>query len=225
MAVQIIRTSEMTKPSLVLTIYGQGGTGKTTLAATSPSPIFLDAEEGTKALGARGIDVPVVNVKHWKDVQEAWGLISASTDYQTVVIDPMDAFLNLLVEDLKGGGDMTLQKWGFAKDRLRKFIWAVKKSGKHVVFVAHEDEKEDEGKLVRRPKLAANMSGELVDLCDVVGHLRVGEGGKRELLVQPTEKWVAKDRFAALGDKVAAPNVSEMVALIHAAYDKPPFVS
>jgi hypothetical protein len=44
-------------------------------------------------------------------------------------------------------------------------------------------------------------------------------------LVQPTEKWVAKDRFDALGDKVAAPNVSEMVALIHAAYDKPPFVS
>ncbi len=222
MAVEIKMTSQLNKPTLVFCCYGAGGVGKTTLGSTAPGVVMIDAEESSKALGARGIDVAVANVKSWKDVQEAWGAISKS-EYQTVVIDPVDAFLGLLIDEVKGSGDMSLRLWGVAKDRMKKFVWAVKSSGKHVVFIAHEEEKPDEDKILRRPKLSANLSSELVNLCDVVGHLRIGEGGKRELLVQPKEKYTAKDRFAALGDVIKEPNVTQMIKTIHAAYDKPPF--
>lgn len=221
--IAIKRTSETGKPSLVLTIYGQGGVGKSTLAATAPAPIFIDAEEGVKAFRARGIDVPVISVKTWDDVRQAWELIADKPEYQTVVIDPMDEFLNMLIEQVSGGGSMSLPKWGEAKNVMRKFIRAVKNSGKHVVFVAHETEKVDGDVLIREPKLAANLSGELVDLCDVVGHLRIDKSGARVLRVQPEEKYRAKDRYDAFKNVIEKPDVSKMVAAIHVAYDKPPF--
>lgn len=223
MSVVIQRTTDAKEPSLVLCIYSQGGVGKTTLATTAPKPIILDSENGSKALGARGIDVPVIHLKSWGDVQDAWKLVKDDAAYQSVIIDPVGAFLDLLVENEKVGGDMNLKKWGQAKERMRRFIWTVKDSGKHVVFVAHEKEEKDDEQVLRRPMLQANLWQELVNLCDVVGHLRIDSTGKRALRVQPEQKYYAKDRFDALGNQVDSPNITEMIAKIHAAYNKPPF--
>ena len=230
MSIQIVRSTEAKAPSLVMCIYSMGGVGKTTLATTAPKPIFLDAENGTKALGARGIDVPIINLKSWADVAEAWGMIKDSKEYETVVIDPIGSFLDLLVESVRGGADMNLKKWGEAKDRMRRFIITVKDSGKHVAFIAHEKEEKDDDQVLRRPMLQANLWQELVNLCDGVGHLRVDAQGKRLLRVQPEHKYYAKDRFDALGDLVFVPDISEsrdvianMIKTVHTAYDKPPF--
>lgn len=223
MTVSITRTKDAKAPPLVLTIYSQGGVGKSTLAATSPNPVFLDSEQGTKAFGARGIDVPVVHIASWADVSEAWQLVKNEKTFETIVIDPVGTFLDLLVEEVKMGGDMNLKKWGEVKDRMRRFIWTVKDSGKHVVFVAHEKEEKDDEQVLRRPLLAANLWQELVNLCDVVGHLRIDAAGKRTLRVQPELKCYAKDRFDALGSLIENPNIKEIIKKVHDAYDKPPF--
>lgn len=230
MPIQIIRSTEMKAPSLVMCIYGPGGVGKSTLASTAPKPIFIDAEEGTKAFGARGIDVPVINIKKWSDVQEAWSAIKDDKSFETVVIDPVGAFLDCLIDQVKAGSEMNIKKWGEAKDKMRKFIWTVKSSGKHVIFVAHEELKGDEDVQLRQPLLAANLSQELVNLCDVVGHYRVDNNNKRSILVRPDGKFSAKDRFDALGKLVDVPDLKEdktviakMIQKIHASYDKPPF--
>jgi len=221
MPVQIQRTIDAKEPSLVLTIYSRGGVGKTTLATTAPSPLIIDAEDGTKALGARGIDVPVIHVKTWQDVQEAWKMVKDDKKFQTIIIDPVGAFLDLLIENEKSGGEMNLKKWGSVKDRMRRFIWAVKDSGKHIVWVAHEKEVPDEDLQLRRPLLQANLGQELVNLCDVVGHLRIDNSGKRSLLVQPDQKYEAKDRFDSLGKLIQEPNITSMIQKIHESYKKP----
>jgi len=223
MPVEIKRTSTMTAPSLVLCVYGQGGVGKTTLAATAPKPIIIDSEEGVKAFRARGIDVPYIAVSSWKDVREAWKLIQESDEYETIVVDPVGVFMNLIIDDVSGGGSMNIGKWGTAKKNMREFIWAIKSSGKHAVFVAHEEETPDEDALIRAPKMATKLSSELVDMCDVVGHLRVGEGGQREMLVQPDTKYKAKDRYDAFDVILENPNITEMITAIHAKYEEPPF--
>lgn len=221
MSVVIQSTRDAKAPSLVLCIYSQGGVGKTTLSTTAPKPVIVDAENGSKALGARGINVPVAHVKSWADVQDAWKLVKDDNAFQTVIIDPVGAFLDLLIENEKAGGEMSLKKWGSVKDRMKKFIWAVKDSGKHVVFVAHEKEEKDDEQVLRRPMLNANLWQELVNLCDVVGHLRVDSAGKRTLRVQPEPKYYAKDRFACLGDLIESPSITSMVAKVHAAYETP----
>lgn len=223
MPVSIIRSTDAKAPALVMCLYGKGGVGKTTLATTAPDPIFIDAEQGTKSLGARGIDVPIIHVSSWTDVIDAWKLIKDDKAFKTVVVDPIDKFLDLLIDSEKAGGEMNIKRWGAVKDRMRRFVWAVKDSGKHVIFIAHEDKDKDDDQQLRRPKLAVNLSGELVDLCDVVGYLRVGDAKKRTLVVQPEPKYEAKDRFDVLGDTIEEPNVKEIVAKIHAAYNKPPF--
>lgn len=225
--IEITTTRKQAKPSFVSCIYGKGGVGKTSLAATSPSPIFIDAEEGTKGLGARGIDIPVIQVNSWLEVGEAWNAVKTDESYETVVIDPTGAFMNLLIEEVKKGGSnpgtMNQDKWGKVKERFRAFIWAVKRSGRHVVFVAHEKIDKDEEIMLRSPEVSANMHKELVNLCDIVGHLRIEANDKRTLLVQPDSKYDAKDRFGILGNKIEDPNVSDMIRLIHSKWDDPPF--
>lgn len=220
MPIQIQRTTELTEPRLIACIYGQGGVGKSTLAATAPYPIFIDAEQGTKAFAARGIDVAVAMVRSWAQVVETFMLIKNDKTYETIVIDPVDRFLDLLIDEVRNGGDMNLKKYGEVKERMRKFIWAAKESGKHVVFVAHETKDKDDDQQIRSPMLHVNLAKELVNLCDVVGHLRVDNEGIRALRVQPEPKYEAKDRFDALGQLIKNPNIADIIAHIHAKYTK-----
>ena len=45
-------TSEIIpEENLVMIVYGKGGTGKTTFAASAPKPLILDFENGSKYLG------------------------------------------------------------------------------------------------------------------------------------------------------------------------------
>lgn len=223
MPISIVRSTDAKTPSLILCIYSMGGVGKTTLATTAPKPILLDSENGSKALGARGIDLPIIHVKSWVDVQDAWKLVKDDDHFATIIVDPVGTFLDLLVDYTKAGGEMNLKKWGDAKLSMKRFIQTVKDSGKHIVFVAHEKEEKDDDQVLRRPLLQANLWNELVNACDVVGHLRVDATGKRSLRVQPEQKYYAKDRYDALGENIESPNITNMIAKIHSAYNKPPF--
>lgn len=219
MALQIIQTKSLSRPSLVACVYGLGGSGKTTLATTAPKPIFIDSEEGTKSLGARGIDVPVIMVKSWKDVGEAWNMIKDNKEYETVVIDPTGQFLELLIEEIAGGGVMDLRKWGDAKARFRKFLWTVKSSGKNVLFIAHDDKKPDDQAILRSPKVSANLSDELVNMCDIVGYLFV-HNNTRIMRIQPTLKITAKDRFDLGTESIENPNIVDIIQKIYKKFDK-----
>ena len=99
--------STISKPAdraVFVTILGEAGLGKTSLAASFPKPIFLRAEDGLQAipLENRPDAFPVI-----KKESELWEqlmtLIKEDHDYKTVVIDSVTALERLFVQSVIEG--------------------------------------------------------------------------------------------------------------------------
>lgn len=73
---------------LRLVLYGVDGLGKTTFAASAPSPIFIAAEDGTGELDVQRMP----DIRSWSDVLEAVDELAVREHpFKTVVIDTLDA--------------------------------------------------------------------------------------------------------------------------------------
>lgn len=201
------------KPSILMVVYGEGGVGKTTFAASSPRPIIADCENGSKYFGLRGIESDVALIEKWDDMQEFLE-IALTDNYDTIIIDPIGELMEKLTHYMVGradsklvqrDGNPTMAGWGWLKQTMRTFLKTMRDSGKNVVVVAHVQEKEDEGRIVKRPMVATKLSEELVNMVDVVGYMTTvndSETGdtKRIIIVDPaSDKYVAKDRTGRLG--------------------------
>lgn len=209
------------KPPVVMLVYGQGGVGKTTFGASAPNPILMDCENGAKYFGLRGIELDVAVIESWKDVEEFYKEVKAS-DYDTVVIDPIGELMEKLKTHMVSqrnaklvmrDGTPTIAGWGWMKDKMRSFIKATRDLGKHVVIVAHVSEKEDDGRVVKRPMIMTKISEELINIVDVVGWMTTvaSEGEeKRVIYIQPSDRYEAKDRTGQLGG-VIEPDFSKIV--------------
>ena len=215
------------KPSVVMMVYGEGGVGKTTFASTAPKPLLLDFENGSKYFGMRGIKVDVALVESWEDIRNPEFLkVLKDEKFETIIIDPIGEAMDKLKTNLVNSGqskfvqastgDLTMAGWGELKKRMRNFVKSLRDSGKNVIIVAHIEEKDDEGRLVKRPKVETKLSEELVNMVDIVAYMTVTKGNeddedKRILIVDPTsDKIVAKDRTGRLG-KYIEPDFSKIV--------------
>lgn len=216
------------KPSVVMLVYGDGGVGKTTFASTAPAPLLADCENGAKYFGLRGIKgIKIANIERWSDMRDFITEVS-KPEYTTVVIDPIGELMEKLKRHMVALGDKKLVQndgspsmagWGWLKATLRDYLKALRDLGKHVIIIAHVEEKDDEGRIVKRPKVETKLSAELVNLVDIVAFMEVvkDEGGeeKRILRVDPvSDKFVAKDRTGQLG-KIIPPNFTNIVDAIH----------
>jgi hypothetical protein len=92
------------RPPRVL-IYGQEGIGKTSLAARFPAPVFLLTEDGIP----RGVEVASLGglLEDFPSVRSALvALASEPHEFQTVVVDGLDALEGLIWRDV-----CSLQGW------------------------------------------------------------------------------------------------------------------
>jgi len=111
-------------------------------------------------------------------------------------------------------GSPTMAGWGWLKKTMRDFIKILRDSGKHVILIAHIDEKSDEDRIIKRPKVETKLSDDLVNMVDVVGYMTVIQEGietKRVIIVDPgNDKYTAKDRTGQLG-KIIEPDFTKIV--------------
>jgi len=216
---QITNTSTYPKnTSVMMIVYGLGGVGKTTFAASFPKPLLIDFENGAKYFGERGISVDVAQQKEWFTNDDFQTLKTAIDNYDTIIVDPIGEAMQKLMESPSisgakyrqgGTGDLTIAGWGEVKKKMRNFVKWLRDTDKNIVIVAHVDEKTDGENIVRRPMIATKLSDELITMVDIVAYMgtvtsKNEESGetesKRVLFLDPSdESRVSKDRTGKLG--------------------------
>lgn len=126
--------------------YGVEGVGKTELAATTPSPLFIDAEKGSSH-----IDVDRIEPSTMAEVKQAVAfLLNEDHDYLTCVIDTIDWVEKRMGEELCAKHNVdSIEKIenGFGKgytmleEEMMKFLVLLDqlrtKRGMHLVLLAH----------------------------------------------------------------------------------------
>jgi len=191
--------------AIVATICGDAGTGKTSLAATFPNPIFIRAEDGMQSIpeGQRPDAFPVL-----KDVAQIWdqliALLQSEHSYQTLVIDSVTALEALFVQDVldrdKRARSINQAFGGYGAGpgavatmhrRVRKAAGLLNvRKGMHVVFVAHAEIETmrlpDSDDYMRYSlRLPAKSLPPYIDDVDLVGFVKLvsivrGEDGERK---------------------------------------------
>lgn len=186
-------------------LYGDFGSGKTTLATSAPSPAILLCEQnGEQAVISANPDAPYTIPKTADDVREFVGLALdgtfASMGIESLVFDGLTAIQQLFKEEIlarkEEGADLTLPEWGELNERMRRFCKTIRDLGDrhNVVCTAlAEDESVGEVRYVLPMLQGRKLPGEVGQYFHLVGYVykRAGAETRKE----------AKDAKADKADK------------------------
>jgi AAA domain len=207
--------SSIAKPQdrpILCTITGDAGLGKTSLAATFPSPIFIRAEDGLQAVpkALRPDAFPVITTidNLWEQLTS---LIKEDHQYKTLVIDSITQldtlFMNWIVDtDPKkprtiaqalGGYGAGFQALSSLHGRVRKAAGILNEvKGMNIVFVAHADtetiELPDQDPYTRyNIRMQKKSVSHYVDNVDLCGFLKLetftqGDGERKKAISDGT---------------------------------------
>lgn len=222
--------------SLTIVVHGESGVGKSWFGDTAPAPrLVLDAEGGNKFTPSKKTswdatkedppepdgswDTCVTTIPNF----QAMGMVyqwlnSGKHPFKSVVIDSLTEIQKKCMDSISGTNQPTQQDWGALLRQMESLVRMFRDLTLHqvkplesVVIIAMTSNKDD--------KFRAHVQGQLgITLpyfVDVVGYMytKVDEEGKstRHMLVQPTDRFDAKDRTNRLGQIVDEPNVETIL--------------
>ena len=220
---QVITGRRMAPPRIV--IYGPGGVGKTSWAASSPTPLLIPTEDGRGTL-----EVPAVPLV--KSMQEMGQVLTEIRDsehaYKTLILDSLDHLEPLIwrycVEQANKPAIKSIEDFGYGKGYVealgswRKVLGLLseirEKKGMAIILIAHHEIKAFQDPTSEpydryQIKLHKSAAGLVQEWADAVlfatyeVHAIKGETdkvrgmgeGKRRLLCEERPTHVAKNRW------------------------------
>ena len=132
--------------NLKMLLIGAPGAGKTRFSSFWPKPIYADCEEGRASIADR--EVPYVQVKTSHDMLDLLEYLKKSSatpkkdrEYQTLVIDTVDAFQRKLREEWMeqtGSGVFSgYDAWNFIDQKMQMLITRMLNLDLNVIVLAH----------------------------------------------------------------------------------------
>jgi len=203
MPIEIKNTRGYRVDAVKMVVYGIAGSGKSVLCSTAPNPIIISAEHGLLSLADK--DIPYIEVKTLKDINDAFNLIKKSTEFQTICLDSVSEISEVLLSELKKEAKDARQAYGKLAESLGAMLRNFRNlPGKHIVMTAKRKSVEDEiaGTVEYMPSLPGRVLPEslpyIVDEVFVMKMALKKGAVVRTLQTQPDRQYTAKDRSGAL---------------------------
>lgn len=221
MAINLRSTGGLSANGVKMLVYGNAGSGKTSLIPTLPSPVVLSAEGGL--LSIQGADVPFIEINSMATLMEAYTWLTESDEakqFDSIALDSISEIGEVvLAEELKRNKDGRAA-YGELNTVMTSMIRAFRDlPEKNVYFTAKCDKSQDEtGRMLFAPSMPGkSLSMQIPYFFDLLLALRVekdAEGvAQRALMCDSDGIWQAKDRSGKL-DTWEAPDLGAIIAKI-----------
>jgi len=207
-------------------IYGEQGTGKTTIAGTFPGPVcFIDCnEEGT--LSVRGLGHKRFKVRKFETLEGIyWYLRTRKHPFKTVVLDTTTQLADIGMEKVLEEDDhrgLPIRKhWGQNTSLMKTWLIRFRNLDMHTVFIAQlrrldEDDLDDDESHTKVPMMSPAVRASLGAGVDIIGYTFIKEV-EREVKGKTTVGYSYRMRIGPSSDiltKVRVPKGTKYPAVI-----------
>ncbi len=193
-------------------IAGFPGIGKTTLALSSPKPLYIDVDLSAERINREVLNLAagITQPRDYKELQQDLGIGCSEmelaivrnnlADYQTIVIDTGGKLLTIMgqygksIEPKYGkrDGSLSLPGYGWLGKEFQRFLdHIIYQLDKHIVIVFHTVEEKDGDDTKLRIKAEGSSKNSVWEVMDLGGFLEM-RGTQRTIGFSNCERYFAK---------------------------------
>ena len=163
-------------------IYGQVGSGKTTLALSAPRPLLLDFDGGIHRVNFGHVGDNTVQIKRWGEALSV--LQEDLSDFDTIIVDTIGKMMDYIIEMAEQNRISGWKKWDFINDEFKKFIRTIDRLNKHIILIAHRDTRPEGDETVFVPSLREKNYTSIITELDLIGYISI-VGVERTITFNP----------------------------------------
>lgn len=195
---KITKANEIKIPETVIgMVFGQAGSGKTTMALSMPKPLLIDTDRGVHRVQAE-YRCDAVQVENYQDIIDV--LQEDLSEYESIVVDTFGNLVKFMLDHfaqkdpalITKGGTYNIKIWGLVKNEFGRIAFEMRKLNKNLLYVAHQTDAGKDNNNYYIPKSQGSAIEDCIETLDFVGYCEL-VGKRRSIDFSPTDRHVGKN--------------------------------